>query len=121
MLIFWNKALSIMKEKKLKQIDLADATGKNKSSVSDWINHDVYPKVDDALKIADLLGVSVRYLVTGQDDAMPSPPLRRLLELAQGFSDAEISWFCQQMVNYRMLEERKKGEVSPDTSASEIG
>ena len=80
MSIFWGKALKIMEDKGLRQVDLASATGKNKSSVSDWINHDVYPKADDAQKIADLLGVSVRYLVTGEDDRELSPREKELLE-----------------------------------------
>ena len=66
MSVFWKNALSIMKEKKLKQLDLIKATGKTRSGVSAWITRDIIPTADDALRIADLLEVSVRYLVTGQ-------------------------------------------------------
>ena len=110
---FWSSALSIMKEKKIKQVDLMQATGQSRSGVSAWITRDLIPRADHALAIADRLGVSVRYLVTGKDDEVPPPMVRRLLELVSGMSDAELSWLCEQVVNYRILENRKKGEVSP--------
>jgi len=76
---FWDTALSLMKEKKLKQIDLVRLTGHSSGTVSDWISNGVLPRADDALKIADRLGVSVRYLVTGEDDKDLSPREKELL------------------------------------------
>ena len=111
MTTFWNLALSLMKEKHLNQTDIAKVTGKNKSTVSDWIKNDAYPKVDDAFKISEYLGVSVRYLITGKDKEQFSPRIRELL--AMGISDAEAGWLCDQLVSVRMLEHRKKGEISP--------
>lgn len=113
MTTFWSIALSLMKEKKIKQTDLMEVTGQSRSGVSAWITRDLIPRADHALAIADRLGVSVRYLITGKDDAMPAASVRRLLELVDGMSDAEVSWLCDQVVNYRILENRKRGEVSP--------
>ena len=91
MSIFWETALAIMEEKGVKQADLARLTGKNKSSVSDWVKHDVLPKADDAVKIATLLGVSVEYLVTGsRPEAELTEKERQLLDLCQGLSDQRM-------------------------------
>lgn len=90
MSIFWDKALPLMDNQKVKPADLARLTGKNKSSVSDWINKDILPKVDDAVKIADKLKVSVRYLVTGEDSEIPIR-IREVVELCRGLDDNELN------------------------------
>ena len=59
---FWSNALPLMYKKGVRQKDLVKVTGKTSASVSDWVNKKVIPRADDALKIADLLGVSLRCL-----------------------------------------------------------
>ena len=76
-----------MKKKGIKQRDLCEITGKTSASVSDWFTYKVMPKSDDALKIADLLGVSVRYLVTGKDDSGISHREKELLEVCSELPD----------------------------------
>jgi len=78
---FWSNALPLMDKKEIKRVDVARATGKTKSAVSDWIKRKCIPAADDALKIADLLGVSVRYLVTGEADKELSDRENELLRL----------------------------------------
>jgi len=78
---FWSNALPLMEEKDIKRVEVARATGKTKSAVSDWIKRKCIPAADDALKIADLLGVSVRYLVTGEDDRELSDREKELLNI----------------------------------------
>ena len=118
MSVFWDTALFLMDKKNLKQVDLIKATGQSRSGVSAWINRDIIPQADAALKIADLLGVSVRYLVTGQDPAELPYRVKELLRLAQGLNESELIYFCDQIKNYRVLEDRKKGEASPGSSES---
>lgn len=84
---FWSNALPLMDKKAIKRVDISKATGKTKSAVSDWIKRKVYPAADDALKIADLLGVSVRYLVTGEDDRELSAREKELLKLCSILPD----------------------------------
>lgn len=115
---FWSIALSIMKEKKIKQTDLIQVTGQSRSGVSAWVTRDLIPRADHALAIADKLGVSVRYLVTGKDDAELPYRVKELLRLAQGLNESELIYFCDQIKNYRVLEDRKKGEASPGSSDS---
>ena len=78
---FWSNALSLMKARGMKQKHIAMATGHSSGRVSDWIDRKIVPKADDAVKIADLLGVSVRYLVTGEADKELSDRENELLRL----------------------------------------
>ena len=69
-----------MENNGLRQVDLSRKLSKSKTTICNWINRDTIPQADDALKIADLLGVSVRYLVTGEDDRELSTREKELLE-----------------------------------------
>ena len=93
---FWSNALPLMKKKGKKQKDLVRVTGKSSASVCDWVNKKVMPRADDALKIADLLGVSVRYLVTGKDEDMPVR-IREIVELCRGLDDKELETVCNML------------------------
>ena len=78
---FWTKACYLMKEGKIRQVDLAESVGCSKSAVSAWIRRDTLPQADYALRIADKLGVSVRYLVTGEEEGELSPREKELLRV----------------------------------------
>lgn len=118
MSLFWNQATDIMDKKKMRQADVARSLGVSKTTVFNWINRDTLPQVDKALKLADILGTSVHYLVTGQDPAELPYRIKELLRLAQGLNESELIYFCEQIKNYKVLEDRKKGEASPDLSVS---
>ena len=120
MSIFWNTARSIMKSKRIKQVDLIEATGQSRSGVSAWITRDLIPRADHALAIADRLGVSVRFLVLGQDEEQPPLYIKELVSLAQGLTEAEVGYFCEQIRNYRELEDRKKGGGSHASDSAAI-
>jgi len=120
MSIFWNTARSIMKSKHIKQVDLIDATGQSRSGVSAWITRDLIPRADHALAIADRLGVSVRYLVLGVDEEQPPLYIKELVKLAQGLTEAEVIYFCDQIRNYRELEDRKRGGASHASDSAAI-
>ena len=119
MSVFWKKALSLMDQKKIKPADLARLTGKNKSSVSDWINKGIIPRADDAVKIADLLGVSVRHLVTGENDAELSALEKELLEECEGLSDPMLLKVIKEAKDLKIMQQQEKRGVSPGSSASE--
>lgn len=53
--------------KGVKDSDVAKATGITKSTFSDWKNGRSSPKNDKLQKIADYFGVSVEYLLTGEE------------------------------------------------------
>lgn len=57
---------SILKEKGLKNSDVVKATGISHSTLTDWKKGRYVPKADKLQKLADFLGVSVEYIMTGE-------------------------------------------------------
>lgn len=118
---FWTTALSIMNDKGLRQVDLARKCEKPKNTVHNWINRDTLPQADDAVKIAELLGVTVRYLVTGEraEDEL-SPLEQRLLEVCKGLSDPQMHKVIKEAVDIRIMvsQEKKKGSQGLSGSVS---
>lgn len=57
----------LLDEKGLKNADIARATDISNMTLSDWKNGKSTPKQDKLMKIADFLGVSLEYLMTGKD------------------------------------------------------
>ena len=57
----------LLDENWLKNADIARATGISNMTLSDWKRGKTTPKTDTMQKIADFLGVSVDYLITGKD------------------------------------------------------
>ena len=58
----------ILKEKRLKQKDLSEYTGISTSAISAWNKNNLNPAADKLSIIADFLGVSLSYLITGQEE-----------------------------------------------------
>jgi len=84
---FWSVTLPLMKARGVKQKDIAELTGHSSGRVSDWIDRKIMPKADVAVAVADLLGVSVRYLVTGKADKELSDRENELLRICSILSD----------------------------------
>lgn len=57
----------IRDKKGLKNSDVAKATGIPKQLFSDWKKRDSIPQAETLLKIANFLGTSVEYLITGKE------------------------------------------------------
>lgn len=64
------RIFSILKEKKLKQKDMADYTGISTSAISAWNKNNTNPAAESISIIADFLGVSIEYLLTGEEKAI---------------------------------------------------
>ena len=58
---------TLLNERVLKNADIARATGISNMTLSDWKRGVSTPKQDKLMKIADCLGVSVDYLMTGEE------------------------------------------------------
>lgn len=56
-----------LKDNGLAQKDLAEMLQTGTSTISNWIKRGTIPSADIAIKIAQFLGVSVEWLVTGRD------------------------------------------------------
>ena len=55
----------LMEDKGLQQKDLAEKAGISSNGISTWKITGALPRADIAVKIADILGVTVEYLITG--------------------------------------------------------
>lgn len=65
----------LLDENGLKNADIARLTGISNMTLSDWKNGKSTPKQDKLKKIADYFGVSVEYLMTGEEKKIPNPLL----------------------------------------------
>ena len=66
------------------------------NSSTNWNKRGTIPSADVVLKIADYLGVSVRYLVTGEDNEIPVR-IREIVELCRGLDDKELETVCNML------------------------
>ena len=65
----------LLKDKSLSQKELAEKIGLRRPSISDWKTNGTFPYADVAIEIAEILGVSVEYLLTGKDKSGFSPEI----------------------------------------------
>lgn len=119
MSIFWEITTALMNEKNIKQKDIARITGKSTSCTSAWVCRDTIPQADDALKIADYLGVSLRYLITGETktESPHSPAMRKLISVAEELDEEDIISILEFIEILKKNEYRKKGALSPADNA----
>ena len=66
----------LLDERHLTPYKVHKATGISTATLSDWKNGKSTPKIDKMQKIAEFLGVTVDYLMTGEDRS-PAPELNR--------------------------------------------
>ena len=119
---FWTTARSLMDERGLRQVDVARAVGCSKGTVFAWIKRDTLPQADSAVKIAELLGVSVRYLVTGtRAEGELSPLEQRLLEVCKGLSDPQMHKVIKEAIDIKVMVAEEKNGASQDMSGLAIG
>ena len=65
---FWQRIRSLLKEKKLTQLEAAKACGVPYSTFRKWITQNVIPPLDVASSIARYLGISLDYLAFGKKE-----------------------------------------------------
>ena len=81
--------------KNMSQGDLADALEVSRQSVSKWENNSAVPELDKLVKMAQLFGISLDELVTGErtEEASPPPPQAATQQTApakQGLSPQQL-------------------------------
>ena len=64
---FWERAKKLIRAHKISQEKFAACVGINFSTFRNWMCYGVLPDVNSAYRIAVALGVSVEFLVTGND------------------------------------------------------
>ena len=65
---FWNRVDQILKDKNMKKAELMRQSGVDQRTISKGILLGTMPLLDNALKIAAALGVTVQYLLYGTED-----------------------------------------------------
>lgn len=87
---FGEKITKLKKLKKMSQVELAEKTGISRDAISKYERGDVSPSVEYAKRIAEVLGVSLDYLVSDseQEEALDNEAVKRIKEI-QGLPDTE--------------------------------
>ena len=77
------KINKIRKEKKLSQSDIAETVGVSRDAISKYERDDIVPSVENAKKIAQVLEVSLDYLVSKEDkqEVIDNRMLQRIREI----------------------------------------
>lgn len=84
--LFWNNVKDLLKEKGINQTELAVQIGVGVRTFQDWVYRKAVPDLEKIKKIADILGVTVDYLITGKTQEL-STEENKLLNLYRGVPD----------------------------------
>ena len=112
-LCFMDRVESILKEKRLTQKELAEDLGLRRPTLSDWKKNGAVPAGDICIRIADYLGVSVEWLVTGKEAALSSEE-RTLLKQWQILSEEQkdtIRTLLDKWVSEHQAREKKESDA----------
>lgn len=112
-LCFMDRVESILKEKRLTQKELAEDLGLRRPTLSDWKKNGAVPAGDICIRIADYLGVSVEWLVTGKEAALSSEE-RTLLKQWQVLSEEQkdtIRTLLDKWVSEHQTREKKESDA----------
>lgn len=116
----------LLKEKRLKQKDLADFTGISTSAISAWNKNNVNPAAENLSTIADFLGVSLNFLITGHEEQLDVPEdINKLIVNYSAVDDIskkliqERAETLAELAAERAAEQAKKAAESVPSSADE--
>jgi len=63
---FWKRVKTLIRQQKTTQILTAQACGLPLNTLRGWMSKGLIPPVDDAYSLAEYLGVSLEYLISGR-------------------------------------------------------
>ena len=72
---------NLRKEKKISQTDLANRLGIHKNVLGRYERNEIKPSIDIATKIADVLDVSLDYLVGNTDTVLEKDLLKKITDI----------------------------------------
>ena len=90
-----DRIIELSDEKNIKQIDIANKLDINKSVVANWKKRNCNPPAEYIPQIAELLNVSVQWLMTGEEQSEEITSEEKAL-----------------LEHYRMLSEKDKAEIN---------
>lgn len=107
---FSERLKELRKQAKLTQVELAGKLGIVQSSYADWERGKKKPTQDNLIKIAQVLNVSVDYLLDNSDADIKNDELDNVEFLfrmnSKGLTDEEKKIFKRELIQF--MEERKK-------------
>mgnify|MGYP000552776259 CR=1 FL=1 len=80
---FGSVVVILRKEQKISQTDLASQLGIHKNVLGRYERNEVFPSIDTARKIADILDVSLDYLTGKVDVQMDKNTRERILQVSK--------------------------------------
>lgn len=80
---------ALLKERNEKRLSLAEHCGFSLQSLSDWSKRGSVPSADKAVAIANYLGVSIEWLLTGTEKEGLTPKQRELIRNYETLSDRD--------------------------------
>ena len=83
---FVNRIDEILREKNIKRVALCTDLELTQTAITDWARRNTIPAGDICLKIAEYLGVSVEWLLTGKESGLTSEE-RKILNIWNSLSD----------------------------------
>lgn len=100
----------LLQERGITAYKVSKETGVTQSTLSDWKRGRSTPKTDNMKKIADYLGVTVDYLMTGEESRDYSAELASVDTLAAHFEGEELSEEeMEEIMNYvQFVKSRRK-------------
>lgn len=85
---FYNRIDTLLKSKKLTNKDLSEHLGLSSVQIyANWKQRKTVPSASEAVKIAEFLGTSVEFLVTGSDTTGLAIENQKLKEKIQKITD----------------------------------
>jgi transcriptional regulator with XRE-family HTH domain len=89
---FLQRVDDVLHEKDRKRPWLAQESGIKLGTINSWFSQNRYPYVSDASKIAAALGVSIDYLMTGDepDRRYTDPLIAEMIDYLEGLTPAEL-------------------------------
>lgn len=107
---FSERLKELRKQAHLTQVELAGKLGVVQSSYADWERGKKKPTQENLVKIAQILNVSVDYLVGNSDEENTNKELEDIELLfrmnSKGLTDEEKAIFKKELIEF--MEERKK-------------
>lgn len=100
----------LLQERGITAYKVSKETGVTQSTLSDWKRGRSTPKTDNMKKIADYFGVTVDYLMTGEESKDYSTELSSVETLAAHFEGEELSEEeMEEIMNYvQFVKSRRK-------------
>lgn len=80
---------ALLKERNEKRLSLAERCGFSLQSITEWSRRNSMPSADKVFAIADYLGVTIEWLLTGKEDSGLSAKDRDLLRKYNSLSDRD--------------------------------